>query len=66
MWPWLFGERMLPRDEVAECLSGNLHRSQHSQSWRCLKVVPVCGVLNSSNSYLTGNPWTMRINSRDP
>ena len=26
--------------------------------WR--KVVPVCGVLNSSNSYSTGNPWSKR------
>ena len=24
------------------------------------KVVPVCGVLNSSNSYSTGNPWSKR------
>ena len=59
-------QKMLPRDEVAGCQSEILHRSRHSQSWRRLKVVPVCGVLNSSNSYSTGNPWSMRIDSRGP
>ena len=43
----VWGEKkMLPRDEVARCLSEILRRSRHSQSWRRLKVVRVCGVLN--------------------
>ena len=29
-------------------------------------MVPVCGVLNSSNSYSIGNPWSMRIDLRGP
>ena len=72
--PWVCGsgcfgqkreclQKMLPRDEVARCRSGILHRSRHSQYWRRLKVVPVCGVLNSSNSsnsYSTENPWSKR------
>ena len=57
-------QKMLPRDEVAGCLSEILHRSRHSQSWRRLKVVSVYDVLNSSNSYSTGNPWSTRIDSR--
>ena len=59
-------QKMLSRDEVAGCRRGILHRSRHSQSWRGLKVVPVCGILNSSNSYSTGNPWSKRLNSRGP
>ena len=59
-------QKMLSRDEVAEYLSGILRCSWHSQRWRQLKVVPVCGVLNLSNSYSTGNPWSMRIDSRGP
>ena len=43
-----------------------MHRSRHSQYWRRLKVVPVCGVMNSSNSYSTGNPRSKRINARGP
>ena len=69
--PWVcgsgcFGEKrecllkMLPRDEVARCRSGILHRCRHSQIWGWRKVVPVCGVLNLSNSYSTGNPWSKR------
>ena len=75
--PWVcgsgcFGEKreclqkMLPRDEVAGCRSRILHRSRHSQFWGWRKVVPVCGVLNSSNSYSTGNPWSKRIDARGP
>ena len=52
---------MLPRDEVAGCLSEIMRHSQHSQSWRRLKEVPVCGGLNTSYSYSTGNPWSKRI-----
>ena len=52
-------KKMLPRDEMAGCRNIILRRSRHSQNWRRLKVVPVCGVLNSSNS--TGNPWSKRI-----
>ena len=50
---------MLSRDEVGGCRSGILHRSRYSQYWRRLKVVPGYGVLNSSNSYSTGNPFLM-------
>ena len=57
-------KKILPRDEVAGCLSGIVHRCRHSKSWRRLEGVPVCGVLNSSNSYSTGNPWSKRIDSR--
>ena len=57
---------MFPRGEVAWCRSGILHRSRHSQYWRRLRVVPVCGVLNLSNSYSTGNPWSKRIDARGP
>ena len=75
--PWVcgsgcFGEKreclqkMLPWDEVDGRRSGILHLSRHSQYWRQLKVVPVCGVLNSSNSYSTGNPWSKRIDARGP
>ena len=52
-------QKMLPRGEVvARYRSEIRHRRRHRQfcSWR--KVVPVCGVLNSSNSYSTGNPWS--------
>ena len=59
-------QKMLPRDEVARCLNRILRRCRHSQSWRRLKVVSACGVLNSSNSYSPGNPWLMRIDSRSP
>ena len=59
-----FLQKMLSRDEVAGCRSGILRR--HSQSWWGLKVVPVSGILNSSNSYSTGNPWSIRIGSRGP
>ena len=59
-------QKRLYRDEVARCLSRILRRSRQSQSWRRLKVVPVCGILNSSNSYSTGNPWSKRIDSRVP
>ena len=52
--------------EAARYRSEILHRSRHSQYWRRLKVVPVCGVLNSSNSYSTGNPWPKRIDARGP
>ena len=73
--PWVcgsgcFGEKreclskVLPRDEVAGCRSRILHRSRHRQYWRWLKVVPECGVLNSSNSYSTWNPWSKRIDAR--
>ena len=75
--PWVCGsgcfgrkceclQKMLPWDEVAGCRSRTLHRSQHSKYWRRLKVVPVCGVLNLSNSYSTGNPWSKRIDARGP
>ena len=45
-----------------KCWSGIQHRSWHSQfqGWR--KVVPVCGVLNVSNPYSTGNPWSKKNN----
>ena len=63
--PWVcgsgcFGEKreclqkMLPRGEVARCRSGIRHRSRHSQFWGWRKVVPVCGVLNPSNSHSAG------------
>ena len=52
---------MLPRDEVTGCLSGIVHRCRHSKSWWRLEGVPVCGVLNSSNSYSTGNPCSKRL-----
>ena len=65
---WLFGgevwmspKKMLPRGEgVARCRSGIRHRHRHSQFWGWNKVVPVCGVLNLSNSYSTGIPWSKR------
>ena len=67
---WLFrGEacvllKMWPRGEVvARCRSGIRHRNRHSQSLGWNKVVPVCGVLNLSNSYSTGIPsskWNRR------
>ena len=51
---------MLPRGEVARCRNVIRHRSRHSQFRGWLKVVPLCGVLNLSNSYSTGNPWSKR------
>ena len=64
---WLFrGEaeclqKKLPRGEVvARCRSGIRHRNRHSQFWEWNKDVPVCGVLNLSNSYSTGIPWSKR------
>ena len=59
-------QKMLPKDAVTGCRSGILRGGRHSQSWRGLKVVPLCGVLNSSNSYSTGNPWSKRIDARGP
>ena len=51
-------QKMLPRGEIiARCRSVIWHRSRHSQFWEWRKVVPVCGVLNVSNPYSTGNPW---------
>ena len=44
----------------------DLHRSRHSQFWGWRKVVPVCGVLNLSNSYSTGNPWSKRNRRKGP
>ena len=69
--PWVcgsgcFGEKreclqkMLPCEEVARYRGGILHHSRHSQFWGWRKVAPVCGVLNFSNSYSTGNPWSKR------
>ena len=69
--PWVcgsgcFGEKceclqkMLPRGEIARCRSEIWHRGRHSQFWGWRKVVPVCGVLNLSNSYSTRNPWSKR------
>ena len=62
---WLFRgkaeclQKMLPRGEVvARCRSGIRNRNRHSQFWGWNKVVPVCGVLNLSNSYPTGIPWS--------
>ena len=57
---------MLPRGEVAGYRSGILHRSRHSQHWKRLKVVPICGLLNSSNAYSTENLWSKRIDARGP
>ena len=64
---WLFVEKreclqkMLPRGEVvARCWSGIRHHDRHSQFWGWNKVVPVCGILNLSNSYSTGIPWSKR------
>ena len=34
--------------------------AEFCQFWGWRKVVPVCGVLNLSNSYSTGNPWSKR------
>ena len=62
---WLFwGEAwVLSRGEVvARCRSGIRHRNRHSKFWEWRKVVPVCGVLNSSNSFSTGNPWSKKNN----
>ena len=53
-------QKMLPRGEVTRCLSRIRHRNRHSQFWGWNKVVPVCGVLNLSNSYSTGIPWSKR------
>ena len=53
-------QKMLPRGEVARRQSGIRHRSRHSQFWGWRKVVPVCGVLNLSNSYSTRKPWSKR------
>ena len=54
-------QKMLPRGEVvARCRSGIRHRNWHSQFWGWNKVVPVCDVLNLSNSYSTGIPWSKR------
>ena len=64
---WLFwGEacglqKMWPRGEIkARCRSRIRHRNRHSQFCGWNKVVPVCGVLNLSNSYSTGIPWSKR------
>ena len=52
---------MLPRGEVVtRSRRGIRHRSRHSQFWGWRKVVPVCGGLNLSNSYSTGNSWSKR------
>ena len=69
--PWVCGsgcfrekheclKKMLPRGEVTRCRSGIRHRSRHSQFWGWRKVVPVYGVLNVSDPYSTGNPWSKR------
>ena len=71
---WLFrGEacglvKMWPRGEIrARCWSGIRHCKWRSQFWGWNKVVPVCGVLNLSNSYSTGIPWSKKkIDARDP
>ena len=52
---------MLPRGKVvARCRSEIWHHSRHSQFWGWRKVVLVCDVLNLSNSYSTGIPWSKR------
>ena len=54
-------QKMLSRGEVvARCRSDIRHRSRHSQFWGWRKVVPVCGVMNLSNWYSTGIPWSKR------
>ena len=54
-------QKMLPRGEVVtRCRSGIRHRNRHSQFWGWHKVVPVCGILNVSNPYSTGSPWSIR------
>ena len=70
--PWFcgsgcFGEKcaclqkMLSRGEIrTRCRSGILHHSRHSQFWGWRKVVPSCGVLNVSNPYSTGKPWSKK------
>ena len=69
LWFWLFVEKraclqkMLPRGEVVtRCRSGIRHRSRHCQFWGWRKVVPVCGILNVSNPYSTGKPWSKKNN----
>ena len=53
--------KMWPRGETrTRCRSGIQNRIRHSQFWGWHKVVPVCGVLNVSNSYSTGIPWSKR------
>ena len=68
-WFWLFVEKrecrqkMLPRGEVVtRCWNGIRHHSRHSQFWGWRKVVPVCGILNVSNQYSTGKPWSKKNN----
>ena len=53
-------QKMLPCEEIARCRSEIMHCRRHSQFWGWYKVVPVSGVLNSSNSYSIGNPWSKR------
>ena len=56
-------QKMLPRDEVAGCLCEFLRVAVD-----IAKVggdLKVCGGLNASNSYLTGNPWTQEVHKLD-
>ena len=56
-------QKILTRGEVvARCRSEIRHRSRHNQFWGWRKGVPVCGVLNVSNPYSTGNPWSKKNN----
>ena len=57
-------QKMLPRDEVAGCLSVLCIAVDIAKVRGENEGVPVCGGLNSSNSYSTGNPWSMRIDSK--
>ena len=43
-------QKMLPRNEVAGCLSVIARRGRHSESLRRKEGVPVCGGLHASNS----------------
>ena len=54
-------QKMLPRGEVvARCRSGIRHRDQHRNNFTSPPKLAMCGVLNLSNSYSTGIPWSKR------